>query len=262
MPQSSCGTYLLGRIPPGSTSKEHFSGYIVSAADEAILRQCAREDGRRYVYNGAASFLGAISGLHAGQSAWCVTQLYYAVFYFGRASLCRTDHIIFHAPKQNGSGFTQYELRLTAGAQATVVANPPSTHKLVAARFKQYGYPSFMTGLILDGMDPILWLMEKREYWQYRASRFPDPDSPPELDKFDTCKAQRLLEAYSNDKIGIYLSDLTHAIVSIPFRLAIWALNVESLVSTGGASEEDVKYLHSRCRVGRQMLTALQRHIH
>lgn len=261
MPQSSCGTYILNQIPAGIPSRVYFAGYIVSAAAATQLHHCALEDARRYVYNGTASLLSAISGILTQQSAWSITKLYYAAFYFGRAALCRLDHIIFHAPRLPGTGFTQYEVKAKAGQQVSIVSNPPSTHKLVATRFSQYGYPPFMTGLVVDGMDPFQWLMEKREYWQYRAARFPDPDYPPELDKFDIRRAQRLLDEYSQDTKGVYLSDPAHAIISIPFRLAVWALSQESLISAGTASEDDIKYLQSRCHVGKQTLTAIKRHI-
>jgi hypothetical protein len=213
------------------------------------------------VYNAVVSFLGGIGGLHTQQAAWAVTKMYYAAFYVGRAALCRGRHVIFHVPRQGGDGHTQYEIRIAVGQKAIMVDKPPSTHKLVALRFQQSGYPVFMRGLTIDGVDPIRWLMDQREYWQYRAGRFPDPDLPTVLDQIDTTRVQRLLAEYAADRTGVYLSDPTHAVVSVPFRLVEWALSLESLLSPGVVSTEDLRYLRKRCCIGSQTLTSIGRHL-
>jgi hypothetical protein len=258
---SASGTYLLNCIPSGTNAKDFFTTYIVDTNAESIIKQAAHDDACRYVYNAVISFLSGITGLHSKQIGWTVTKLYYCAFYIGRAALCRSNHVVFHAPRPLGNGFTQFELRGQAGQQAKIVKQPASTHKLVALRFKELGYPPFMTGLEINGLDPVLWLMDQREYWQYRASRFPDPDSPPIFDQLDTHKAQRLLEEYASDRTGVFLSDPSHAMVSIPFRLVKWALSQESLISPGIATEEDIAYLRKCCHIGKQTLTILSRHL-
>ncbi len=250
MPQSGCGTFLRARVPNGVVARDHFETFELDTKMENILRDVAHEDARRYVYNAVVTFLGALTGLYGQQSAWSVTKLYYCAFYIGRAALCRADRVIFHVPKPSGLGNTQYELHIQAGQRANLVTKIPSTHKLVAKRFQEVGYPSFMRGLEIDGIDPLLWLMEQREYWQYRSDRFPDPDFPPILAKIDSGKLQRLLQEYAADKTGIFLSDPDHAIVSIPFRLVTWALSHESLVSPGVVDSEDLEYLRRCCRMG------------
>lgn len=259
MPRSGCGTYLLGLVPNGISAKVHFARYTVDLHSESALKLIAREDARRYTYNAVVSFLGGIGGLQTQQAAWAVTKLYYSAFYVGRAALCRADHVIFHAPKPSGSGHTQYELLVRVGQKATIVSKSPSTHKLVALRFQEEGYPGFMAGLEVGGLDPFLWLMEQREYWQYRASRFPDPEMPDILAQVDVTKAQRLLEEYASDRTGVFLSDPTHALIAIPFRLVMWALSQESLVSPGAATEEDIVYLRKRCQIGKQTLSGIRR---
>src|ERR1700741_3873957 len=170
MPESSCGTYLLGLIPSGTPAKQYFSHFTVNAASESVLKSMAKEDARRYIYNAVISLLGGLSGLRTQQAAWAVTRFYYTAFYIGRAALCRSDRIIFHVPKPSGSsGHTQYELMIHAGEHATV-SKIPSTHKLVANRFRELGYPPFMAGLSVNGLDPFNWLMGQREDWQYRAA--------------------------------------------------------------------------------------------
>lgn len=258
MPQSGCGTYLLGPIPNGVTAKNYFASYTVDSRAELVLKGIAREDARRYTYNAVVSFLGGIGGLHTQQAAWAVTKLYYSAFYVGRAALCRANRIVFHAPKPGG-GHTQYELIVRVGQKATVVSNPPSTHKLVARRFQEIGYPAFMNALEINGQDPLLWLMEQREYWQYRAARFSDPSMPDMLAGIAIGKAQRLLEEYASDLRGVFLSDPDHALLAIPFRLVTWALSQESLISPGTADEEELQYLRKRCQIGRQTLVGIRR---
>ena len=258
---NNAGNYLLGLVPAGSVPKTFFASYILTAGDATTLRAAAQDDARRYVYNAAVSFLGALAGLHVQHSAWAVTKLYYTAFYVGRAALCRSSHVIFHVPRGKPGSYTQYEIHARPGWQATVVDDLPSTHKLVAARFKQVGYPAFMQSLVIDGRDPVVWLMELREYWQYRAGRFSDPDMPDVLEHIDPAKAPRLLEEYAADKTGAYLADRAHAIVSVPFRLLAWALGEDRLLSTGVVDLEDIGYLRRRCRIGGLKLGAIDRYL-
>lgn len=258
---SSAGTYIFNRLPPGARAKEFFETYTLTQLDESALLAASKEDARRYAYNAVASFLGGLAGLYTQQAVWAVTKMYYSAFYIGRATLCSAGHLIFHVPKENGIGNTQYELRALAGQHATVVSKIPSTHKLVAQRFREMGYPAFMRALTIDGKDPILWLMEQREYWQYRAGRFCDPDMPSTFDGIDIHKLQRILAEYGTDKSGLYLSDPAHALVALPFRLVTWALAREPILSPGVVDESDLRYLRKRCAMGRQTLSAISEYL-
>lgn len=255
---TSAGKYLLNRIPSGTNGKSFFQTYVVTAADRSVLQAAATDDAYRYAYNGVASFLGAISGLYGQHSAWAITKMYYCAFYIARASLCRRGHLIFHVPKDGTPGHTQYELTIAPGQQA-VPAKIPSTHKLVANRFKTMGYPAFMQSLTIEGTDPLLWLMEQREFWQYRAGRFPDPELPSILDQIDFGKVQRFLSAYAGDTMGIYLSDPAHALIALPFRLITWSLTADPLQRAVFFAPEDIAHLRKRCLVGKQQVTAISR---
>lgn len=261
LPASSTGTYFHNLIPFGANPKAFFETYGLSVGDEAALVAASREDTRRYTYNAVASFLGGISGLYTQQTVWAVTKMYYAAFYIGRSALSRVGHLIFHVPKSSGRGNTQYEIRALAGQRAVIVDKHPSTHKLVAHRFREMGYPAFMTSLTIDGTDPFQWLMEQREFWQYRAGRFCDPDSPSTLDQIDINKAQRLLAEYAADKTGLYLSDPAHALIAVPFRLVTWALSLEPMLSPGVVDEPDIAHLRKRCAVGKQTLSVISQYL-
>jgi hypothetical protein len=256
---NNAANYLLDMVPASSNPRLFLSNYSLTGPDELTLRAAVTEDARKHVYNATVSFLGGISGLHTLHAAWAVTKMYYTVFYVARAALCRSGLVIFHVPKQGSSGHTQYKLRISAGEQAKIVDKPRSTHKLAAAEFRQTGYPSFMQGLEIDGKDPLEWLMEQREYWQYRAGRFPDPDLPDVLRKFGAGSAPRLLAEYENDAIGVFLADPDHALIAVPFRLLLWAMKADSLLSPGVVDEEDMAHLSRCCRIGGNQLTAIHR---
>jgi hypothetical protein len=258
---SNSGSFLLGLVPSGTLPKAFLAGYSLSAHHEATLRAAANEDARRYVYNAAISFISGVAGLHTQQAAWAVTKMYYTAFYVGRAALCRSGLVVFHVPKGTSQGNTQYQIRIAAGEQAVVVDKPASTHKLVAKRFRDGGYPNFMRGLQISGDDPILWLMEQREFWQYRAGRFPDPELPDVLDKLEPEKMPRLIAEYATDSTGLYLADPSHALVSVPFRLLTWALSEATFLSPGVIELDDVTYLRTHCRVGGRQLGALHQHL-
>lgn len=256
---NTAGSYLLRRIPPGTTGKNFFLNYIVTANEQSLLQAAAKEDGYRYAYNGVLSFLGGLSGICSRGAGWAITKLYYSAFYIARASLCRNGHVIFHVPKEGTSSHTQYELKATAGERAEI-SRIPSTHKLVAYRFKQGGYPAFMQGLVVDGEDPIEWLMKQREFWQYRSARFSDPDFPGVLAAIDPQRLQSFLSAYEEDRLGVYLSDPDHALIAIPFRLLIWYLSGTPFKSTGVFTPEDFSHLRKSCIAGGRKVTAISRH--
>jgi hypothetical protein len=258
-PGSAAGGYLLKRIPAGATGRTFFQSYVLTASDESILQAAAKEDSFRYAYNGVLSFLGGLSGLCSHGAGWAITKMYYSTFYIARACLCRSGHLIFHVPKGGTSSHTQYELKVAAGERAEI-SRIQSTHKLVADRFKRGGYPRFMQGLVVDGEDPLEWLMAQREFWQYRSARFPDPDFPSILAEIDTQRLQRFLSAYEEDGPGVYLSDPDHALVAIPFRLVIWYLSVTSFESAGVFTPEDFAHLRRSCIAGGQKVTAIGRH--
>lgn len=117
-----------------------------------------------------------------------------------------------------------------------------------------------MRSLTIDGSDPLLWLMEQREFWQYRSGRFCDPDSPNTLDQIEIDRIQRFLAAYDEDSVGLYLSDPAHALIAIPFRLLTWALSVDPLRTASVVTEEDITHLRKSCLVGKQQVTALSRY--
>lgn len=255
---NSVGGYLLRRMPIDATGKIFFQSYVVSAEDKSNLEVAANEDSYKYAYNGVISFLAGLSGLYAGQAAWTVTKMYYSAFYIARASLCRNHHVIFHVPKNGSLSYTQYELKVAAGERASV-SSIPSTHKLVASRFQKGGVPRFMQGLLIDGLDPVNWLMEQREHWQYRSGRFPDPEPPSILSQLDLQKLQRFLAAYAEDERGLYLSDPDHALIAIPFRLITWYLSLAPLAGTNLFTPEDLRYLQKSCSPGGQKITAISR---
>lgn len=258
---NNAAAFFVNRIPTGTLPKVYFASYAINASDETALRSAAAQDARRFVYNAAVSFINGVAGLHTRQSAWAVTKMYYTAFYVGRAALCRSGLVIFHVPKGSSTGHTQYEIRIATGQQAAIVDKPASTHKLVAKRFRETGYPPFMRSLQVDGDDPLGWLMDQREYWQYRAGRFPDPEVPDVLEKMEPAIMSRLLAAYAADTSGVYLADRSHALVAIPFRLVAWALSQDSLLSPGVVEVDDVTYLRKNCRVGGRQLSALYRYL-
>src|SRR3989442_10589304 len=113
-----------------------------------------------------------------------------------------------------------------------------------------------MKGLTIQAADPLHWLMDQREYWQYRSGRFSDPDLPKVLVQVNVDKAQRMLAEYSADTKGLYLADPDHALVAVPFRLLEWSLSQGNLVSAGIVEPEELIYLRKRCRMGNQTLSA------
>ncbi len=251
--------YMLGLVPASAKPKDFLKAYSLKAIDVSTLQASSMQDARCYVYNACASFLGGLGSFWRQEAVWTVVKMYYTVFYLSRASLCWKGQLVFHAPKEAKGGHTQFQLKILPGASPEVSAELPSTHKLVANLFKRSGYPAFMGSLQIASEDPIYWLMQQREYWQYRSARFSDPDFPDVLAKLDPGKLSLLLETYSKDTSGVYLADESHALVSLPFRLLEWALDSHALLSPGVVDDMDLRYLRGRCRIGGQQLSVFVR---
>lgn len=254
----NAANYMLGLVPANAQPKAFLETYALTAGDVSTLNLASVQDARRYVYNGCVSFLSGLGSFCEQESVWTVTKMYYTVFYLARASLCRDKSLIYHVPKET-VGHTQLSLKVVLGAKSKVESKIPSTHKLVAARFKEAGYPSFMQGLQIAGLDPIEWIMSQREHWQYRCGRFPDPDFPDALASLNPKKVSQYLEAYSRDATGVFLADESHALVSLPFRLLEWSLAKQTLASPGVVEKGDIRYLKGQCRIGKQQVSAIER---
>lgn len=256
-----CATnYLLQLVPKNSPAHTYLRSRVLTAAEADKLRTAAAEDARRYLYNGCVSFLGAMQSFHKQEAVWTVTKMYYSVFYMMRAALCRSNFIVFHVPKGTSASHSQFTLSILEGA--TPEPSPPempSTHKLVAKLFKDGGYPPFMTGLQIEGADPVQWLLQQREYWQYRCGRFPDPEYPDSLAGLDTAKLSLLLETYSGDTTGAYISDPTHALIALPFRMLHWSIGAASFIMEGVVDRDDISHLRRQCRISKQKLSAVDR---
>lgn len=254
----NAANYLLGLVRPGCTPKDFLATYRLRESDERSLAIACSSDASRFAYNGAASVLSGLHSLVSRGGVWTATQMYYAVFYLSRAALSRNGCVVFHAPRPSGDGHTQFELTARCG-ETPVVSKVPSTHKLVADLFRRLGYPPFMRSLRIANQDPLEWITQQREHWQYRCGRFPDPELPAVLAGINPNRLTQLVEAYFSDSVGVYLADEKHALLSMPLRLLKWTLESSSLSSSAVLVEEDLQHLKARCRIGKQHMTGIER---
>jgi hypothetical protein len=118
-----------------------------------------------------------------------------------------------------------------------------------------------MRGLAIEGLDPINWLMEQREFWQYRSGRFPDPELPQSLLAIDVSRIQRYLATYVEDEKGVYISDPDHALLAIPFRLLMWSLAEAPVTDASILDEEELAYVRKSCICGKQNFSIISRQL-
>jgi len=70
----------------------------------------------------------------------------------------------------------------------------------------------------IAGLDPLQWLMDKREDANYR-SQFSEPTTPDYMRKLFESGPRRLIAEYVADDDGIYVFDPDHAILAYPLRV-------------------------------------------
>jgi hypothetical protein len=150
-----------------------FPNYIVSEKDMPQLISNAQADSKNYFFNGLLTFSEAIKGLREGNYSWSVIKFYYSVYYFLRASLYINKIIFIH--RQN-----LYRLELKKDSKPVKKRNRKynSDHKGTINHYIDlFSETDILLSNQIENMDTYEWLLDKREYVNYKIGKFSEPDN-------------------------------------------------------------------------------------
>ncbi len=148
-----------------------FHNYVVVDKDLIHLRSLAQADSKNYFFNGLLTFSEAVNGLKEGNYSWSVIKFYYSVYYLLRASMYINKIIFIHK-------IGIYRLELKKGSKPLKKNNRKynSDHKGTINHYIDlYSNSDILLSNKIEDTQTYEWLMDKREYVNYRISKFSEP---------------------------------------------------------------------------------------
>ena len=148
-----------------------FPDYIVAEKDINQIINNAQADSKNYFFNGILTFSEAVNGLREGNYSWSVIKFYYSVYYLLRASLYINKIIFIHH-----KGI--YRLEIKKGTTPLRKNNKQynSDHKGTIKHFIDlFSDIDILLSNQIENMTTYEWLMDKREYVNYRIRKFSEP---------------------------------------------------------------------------------------
>ncbi|ATJ81235.1 hypothetical protein ACFPTY_18635 [Halomonas beimenensis] len=212
------------------------------------------DDASDYFGSGVVSLCDAISSLEAKSWSWASVKLYYSVFYFARSYLA-TDGLLF--THLNGRS---YWMRAMRGA---VLKGFPSKRAISSESGKEkkklsgtHGSVLYMlehnfshTALVdqeIDGVYPTQWMMDQREYFNYKKCGFSDPEPPAVLQKVCDLGVRKAVSAYLED--DYFSLDRDHALLAYPIKFF-----KETYAQVSGSRSFDVTFFDERKTMMRRL---------
>jgi len=202
-------------------NRKNFELYSLTQSDQSILENCLCEDSKDFYYKGLLSLSEAINSIDRKLYSWATVKLYYSVYYFLRCTLAIRRHAVI----RNGQ---LYILRAEVGAKPVKKGNKKynSTHQGTIYHFIDlFKSRDKLQDNQIDGENPYVWLMNRRDQIHYRERSFHDPDCSDfweEISKYVLSGAVRsLLEMYISDSQFLYCFQEDHACLALPIKRAI-----------------------------------------
>jgi len=206
--------YLLGLLPSSPTKSQALALRLLPDHAER-LRRSLLIDAENYYYSGLVSFFDAFGGIDRCLFTWSTVKLYYSVFYSLRCLLALKGHCVYYC---DAKPFT-----------CTIVVGAPSrglkgtTHKVVLDLFGEVFAGDSLLSQPIAGDPALEWLIDRREYANYKQGRFPDPDVPPHFSKVNQLGLRRAINAYLAEPSSLYIFDADHAMVAFPLAVLLRA---------------------------------------
>lgn len=206
--------YLRDQVWPSNQCPDRANCPPLDNSEIAILQQKLKTDINSSFYSSMVTFSEAINSLRNGYYSWSGVKLYYAAFYAIRGILAKNGICIFHfGRKSQWVKITDY---LTP-------QNPPNgannTHKIGFALFRRFFTNHILCSQEIDGQPPFEWLMEQREFLNYKTAKFPDPLRPACFNDGIESQLDHFLQTYISDSEYQYTFDPDHALIALPIAV-------------------------------------------
>lgn len=233
--------------------KDFQASFVVSNATEYLLREDLKKDSLDYYFKGLLSFVQALNECKKTRYSWATVKLYYSLFYFLRASLAA-----------KGIGFYRKErdlLRLDTRRGSTLQRcyengngrRANSDHKATLGLFIElYGINEvdILQSNQIEYLNPYQWLVEKREWINYKVRVFPEPECPDfwsETNKYiKKNKFVNIITDYFNDSLYIYCFQPESACLALPIQRFLQTKKDISLIHPNSKlSKEQIRVINS-----------------
>lgn len=199
------------------------------------LSDCLKNDAANYLYSSAVSIADAINGLRRGLVSWATVKLYYSTFYSCKGILALHNIGVIYI------GTKPYVVEAISGK--IISKSSGTTHKIVLSEFKSRNFEHSLLSQDISLVQPLDWLIEKRESANYKNSRFSEPITPDHFKKILDIGLRKSINAYVVDP-DTYAFDPDHAILAYPIKTLKIAY---SLLEKEGKSwsNDEKKYISS-----------------
>lgn len=214
---------LLGCQDPDSwaQNRNNFESYSLTQSDQSILANCLCEDSKDFYYKGLLSLSEAINSIDRRLYSWSTVKLYYSVYYFLRCTMAIRRYAVIRNQQL-------YILKAAVGAKPHKKNNRRynSTHQGTINHFIDlFKSRDKLQDNQIDGVNPYVWLMNRRDQIHYRERSFHDPDCSDfweEISKYVVSgNIGSLLELYISDSKFLYCFQEDHACLALPIKRAI-----------------------------------------
>ncbi len=161
----------------GNTSQQWLQGnayiqYQLSQTDAITLANALRQDVYDLYFKGSVSICEAMRSIDLKLYSWATIKLYYSIFYFLRCTLaCNNVSVIRR-------GRELFYIRARQG-ESLSKAQDRTDHKGTIYTFMDiYGNSDVLQSNSINGINPYIWMMGKRDEVNYKDREFHDPDAP------------------------------------------------------------------------------------
>jgi uncharacterized protein (UPF0332 family) len=181
------------------------------------FQTCLKNDSKHFFFKGVFSLLESLNSIENNLYSWTTVKIYYSVFYLLRASLATKGVGLFRWGRDAFYlGYDKPKFQKMDGLHK-------SDHKGVI--FLQQKYYSTSDNLLqskVEGEIPYYWLMDKREFVNYKHKTFKEPDAPEFWKKIKETITQKdinyLIDLYLNDTTLSFCFDEEHSILATPLQ--------------------------------------------
>ncbi|WP_251978739.1 hypothetical protein [Salinicola avicenniae] len=213
----------------------------LSRLDALELEEILKEDAVDYFNSGVVSLCDALGRAEQKAWSWCTVKLYYAVFYFAKSFLAMERYMVFFyqdkpawlkaEPGAQGKRFRGQ--RPLSHSDQTAKKNVSGSHSTALYLFESSFGSSVLMSQDVDSFYPTAWMMEQREYANYRLRGFPDPYPPRIFGVVDKIGIRKAIATYLSDRYFAF--DKDHAVIAYPL---LFMMEVRKKMATNNNYEE------------------------
>lgn len=212
----SCGT-----LDDWARKRKDFEDFTLTGTSAKDLVASLEEDSKDLYFKGILTLSEALYGISKCLFSWATVRLYYSIFYFLRCSLATKHYAII----RNKS---LYLLRAKEGEKPQKKSSNRyrNDHLCVINTYKDlYETSDTLQSNTIEGKNPYLWLMERRNQVNYREREFYDPGCPDFMKVIERGVADNTLDSmittYIEDEDYIFCFQDDHACLALPLKRAL-----------------------------------------